>query len=228
MPISIPRPFVIETCNNPGTSATINLLGVATGPFAAFADMHASGETVSFMITDQIAQSQEFIGTFATGTPDTLTVTTTGLNNSGGTSRLNFTGTCYVAETTPAAVGEYMSSVVLSGAPVSLTNNIIADITSLSLTAGDWDVWGTPNFSISASSNSMAGWINTVSATIPASPNGATIQMTIPFSAGVSGFALGTTRLSLASTTTVYLSAVASFAAGTVDAFGFLGARRRR
>jgi hypothetical protein len=126
-------------------------------------------------------------------------------------------------------VGEYKSSVVPSGSAVSLTNNVNANITTLSLTAGDWDVWGTADFSISSGAASLGGWINTTSATQPASPNGASIVQTTSSSfTATNGFTVGITRISIASTTTVYLSANASFVAGTVVAFGFLGARRVR
>lgn len=125
------------------------------------------------------------------------------------------------------SVGEFISSVVPSGSAVAMTNNVSANITTISLTAGDWDVWGTTNFTLSATGTSMGGWINTVSATQPTSPNGASVTMTFSFS-GVLGASVGRTRISIASTTTVYLSGAVAFASGTCGGFGFLGARRVR
>jgi len=40
-------------------------------------------------------------------------------------------------------VGEMLSTVVLVGAPIAMTTNVAINIASVSLTAGDWDVWGT-------------------------------------------------------------------------------------
>jgi len=40
-------------------------------------------------------------------------------------------------------VGEFISSVVLVGTPVAMTTDVAINITTVSLTAGDWDVWGT-------------------------------------------------------------------------------------
>jgi hypothetical protein len=163
-----------------------------------------------------------------------VTAPTIGVGGSGQISGANggvaITGSNTNDSAAAGYVGEYKSSVVASGSAVSLTNNVAANITSLSLTAGDWDVWGTTDFSISSGSNSLAGWINTVSASQPASPNGASVAQTTTSSSltGTNGLAVGMTRISISTTTTVYLSATASFIAGTVSAFGFLGARRVR
>lgn len=143
-------------------------------------------------------------------------------------TRLPIAGTSTNDNAQTGEIGEYKSSVIASGSAVSLTNNIAANITTLSLTAGDWDVWGTADFSISSGASSLAGWVNTASASQPGSPNGATAALTTSIGAGTTGFATGIARVSVASTTTVYLSAIASFSAGTAGAFGFLGARRVR
>jgi hypothetical protein len=129
-------------------------------------------------------------------------------------------------------IGEYISSTVVSGSAVSLTNNTAKDITSISLTAGDWDVWGTV-ISLaggSTTSNQLIGWISTTSATLPSAPNGgAYSQLQLTFSTGASNsLPVGPTRLSLVSTTTVYLSVFSAFAVSTMSAYGFIGARRVR
>src|SRR5262245_57492548 len=68
-------------------------------------------------------------------------------------------------------VGELMESEVLTGSAVSLTNNTAANVTSLSLTAGDWDVWGSVAFNaVAGTANLVVGAINTTSATLPTIP----------------------------------------------------------
>jgi hypothetical protein len=94
--------FVLETTSAPGTSTTITLAGAATGPFCRFRDKFSSGNPVYFTITDNATQSQAFRGTLTTGTPDTLTVVETFKSNAGTTTRLNFTGTCYVSSWIPS------------------------------------------------------------------------------------------------------------------------------
>lgn len=130
------------------------------------------------------------------------------------------------------SVGEYISSSVAAGSAVSLTNNAVANVTSISLTAGDWELSGNvvTNPAGSTVTTILAGWISTVSATLPTFPNGgAYTQTMVSATAGSVGAApITTTRLSLASTTTVYLSLVAAFSAGTLGGYGFIGARRVR
>jgi hypothetical protein len=129
-------------------------------------------------------------------------------------------------------IGEYIASTVLVGAPVPLTNNTPANITSISLTAGDWDVEGNIAFNPNAATTIalLAGWISTVSATQPTIPNGgAFFQYDLTFTTGtVQVFPTGRMRLSLASTTTVYLSVQATFAVNTLGGYGHIHARRVR
>ena len=47
-------------------------------------------------------------------------------------------------------VGEYVSATVSVGSAVSLSNNVTANVTSMSLSAGDWDVGGLVAFSAGA------------------------------------------------------------------------------
>lgn len=126
-------------------------------------------------------------------------------------------------------IGEYISDTVSSGAALSLTTATPLDITSISLTAGDWDVWGTVAFVVSVNADTLSCGIGSASATLPAATTGARNRLATDSStAGSSILPTGTTRKSLASTTTVYLVAQADFGGGTVTAYGFIGARRVR
>lgn len=129
-------------------------------------------------------------------------------------------------------VGEDISSVVLEGAGVALTTNVIRDITSIALTAGDWDIYA--NFGVVGATGTsltfLNGWIGTSSATAvngtfsstlfysTANIIGVTpINMTVPF-----------LRVSSAVPFTAYLSCVATFGVSTLTASGQIEARRRR
>lgn len=131
------------------------------------------------------------------------------------------------------SVGQYISSNVALGSAVSLTASTAANVTSISLTAGDWDcqgnVWFNPAGTTTSTNNQ--GWISTVSATLPTPPNsgmqtGSTSAITT--GSGGYGFQVGPGRLSLASTTTVYLGAFSAFGTSTNAAYGFIGCRRMR
>jgi hypothetical protein len=126
-------------------------------------------------------------------------------------------------------VGQIIESTVLAGSAVSLTTATAANITSISLTAGDWDVWGSVCSNPSSTATYYYGWISTTSATVPTAPNGgaiAVIQVSFASAAG-QFIPVGQRRLSLASTTTVYLSMQSAFA-GTNAGYGYIGARRVR
>jgi hypothetical protein len=129
-------------------------------------------------------------------------------------------------------VGEYISSTVLVGSAVALSTGTPANVTSISLTAGDWDVWGSVAFNPAGTTTITAesGGINTVTGTLPTSPGGGGfVSLAGGFTTGAGDtLPVGSTRLSLPATTTVYLVAQAAFAISTMGAYGFLGARRRR
>ncbi len=131
-------------------------------------------------------------------------------------------------------IGEYVSSAVASGSAVSLTTATTASVTSISLTAGDWDVTGLVEYIASS----------------------ATVAANAPIYAGIGSTSAGLTdaqysllragamttasyspwntidtpvvRFSLTSTTTIYLHAQATFTAGTMTAYGTIRARRVR
>jgi len=123
-------------------------------------------------------------------------------------------------------VGEYQTN---STYGVSLSTAATSNATSLSLTAGDWDVWGSVQFVPAGSTayNSVLLGINTTSSTIGAL--GTYIELNGSFVTG-NPITLSTpvVRISLASATTVYLPALANFSVSTMIANGFIAARRVR
>lgn len=88
------RNFVLETANAPGTSATVNLAGAATGR-RSFAAAFATG-TVAHYFMDDGTQAEWGRGTVTFGSPTTLSRDTVIGNTAGTTARLNFTGSVRV------------------------------------------------------------------------------------------------------------------------------------
>lgn len=132
-------------------------------------------------------------------------------------------------------VGEYISSSVAFGAAVSLTNNTEANITSISLTAGDWDVCGVGWYFGDAATTVTAtiGCISTASATLQGvGTTGRTDQIypgTAIYATGNNlSLPLVSQRVSIAATTTIYLVTLSKFAINTQVAYGQLWARRVR
>lgn len=128
--------------------------------------------------------------------------------------------------------GEYISSSILIGSQVSLTSSSTAPITSISLTAGDWDVRGVVVFNPNAATTatSLTAGISFNSTIFGAFGDENNInKLSIPFAAGQFAYLnVGTMRIPLGSTTTIYLIAQAVFAVNTMSAYGFIGARRFR
>jgi hypothetical protein len=128
-------------------------------------------------------------------------------------------------------VGELIESEILVGSAVSQTTGTSANITSISLTAGDWDVFGNyfTNMAGGTTTTNFEAAIHTTSATLPTRPNkGAHVMMNCSGVGQNYGIPIGTKRLSLSGTTTVYLVASANFSGSTLSGYGYLGARRVR
>jgi hypothetical protein len=127
-------------------------------------------------------------------------------------------------------VGEYISSTVAYNA-VNLTTATSANVTSISLTAGDWDVVGSclvdgPGTTVL---NYMIAGFSSTSATLPVYQyytaayfqGGATPFSIVNIFANPPSF-----RFSLSATTTIYLVVNAGFSVNTLTAGGYMAARR--
>jgi hypothetical protein len=132
------------------------------------------------------------------------------------------------------SVGELITATIAT-AGTALTTATPANVIPtpfLSLTAGDWDVWGEVCFLPAATTSvtQMACGISSVSATLPAAGSGLN-QSTI--AALVVGaipqcYDVVQRRVSIASTTPYYLTAQAAFTISTLTVFGTIYARRVR
>jgi hypothetical protein len=141
------------------------------------------------------------------------------------------TGTATNDNANAGNIGEYISSTILAGSAVSLSNGAPKDITTVSLTAGDWDCRGDVQ-SLPGSGTTTAailGWINTTSATVPTGSTALFNIGSLPSNPNqVFAFPVGDMRFSLSGTTTVYLSMEAGFSVSTLTGYGSIGCRRAR
>jgi hypothetical protein len=118
-------------------------------------------------------------------------------------------------------VGEYIESVVLSAAAVNLPAGTPTAVTSVPLTAGDWDVWGNIGFNSTGTVQNQFGAINNA-VSFPDPAYYAAIL------AATNGFTVPHRRYSFTTNTTVYLVAQCGFTTGTATACGVISARRAR
>ncbi len=141
-------------------------------------------------------------------------------------------GTTQADNANSGIVGEYISSSLSIGSAVTLTTLIAKDVTTISLTPGYWDVFGYVYWTPGASTSwtdiycSISGTTNTLNFTV-GRYNTHSTAANVP-GANDFGKALAPYRLSLATTTTVYLVAFATFSVSTMKAYGYIAARRMR
>jgi len=139
-------------------------------------------------------------------------------------------------------VGEVINSCILVGSEVSLTSGTAANVTSISVTAGDWDIWGMINYDIAGTTSitALSASISDVTAALPTPPNVTTnfpdgggmdfvrFSAFVPGSSTANGYPTGAVRALLSGTTTIFLVAFSNFTVSTNKAFGCITARRRR
>ena len=162
--------------------------------------------------------------------------TTTGsdvlpLSTGGTLSQPNITGVINASVASAGNVGEEITASRAIGSASAMTTGTLINVTSMSLTAGDWDVRGVVGFAVGGSTvlATISGGSSVTSLTLTterysnisfpaaANPVGPSYILTIPYQ-----------RISLATTTTVYLVAVASFSVAGCSGYGSMSARRVR
>lgn len=133
-------------------------------------------------------------------------------------------GTTTNDNATAGNIGQTNSSKVASGSAVSLVTATAKNITSVSLTAGDYLVWGNINFTETTSTvTARSGSISTTSSTIATDGTEGYCGVQSTVTSETNTINAPMVRISLSGTTTVYMVASATFSAGTCAAFGSLG-----
>ena len=154
--------------------------------------------------------------------------TTAALSRSGN-GGIAVQGTNTNDSATAGFVGEYVESIVGSGA--SLSSGAALNVTSIALTAGDWDVAGVIAFSMNGNVTQTVANIATSSgaAGTAGNPGRSTPSYAFPAAAvaNVSNVNISPCRMLLASAGSAFLVALATFTS-TATANGSIWARRRR
>lgn len=208
-----------------------NLAGLGTGVATLLGAASSgtggiAGTTSPTLVTPTlgVAAATSINGLGLTGT-GTITGT-----SSTSVGRGQYLGTNDNTAASAGNIGEYIVSNIAGGSAVALTTGVAANITSVSLTAGDWDCrgWVGTNPNAATTSSALFGWISTTSATFPTQPNGgAFVQQSFSLAAGGTySVPVGTGQFIVNTTTTVFLSTTVNFAVNTNAAYGFIGCRR--
>jgi hypothetical protein len=146
-----------------------------------------------------------------------------------------YSGTATNNDASAGNIGEYVTASLAQGSAVSLTTATAVNITSISLTAGDWDVQGDGYFagsgtttvgddavSVSATSGTLDQALDRITIF---SPGGVTL-----YGGAFSKTSVATpvARFSLSTTTTIYMVVRSDFGVSTTSAYGLIRARRVR
>lgn len=146
-------------------------------------------------------------------------------------------GTTLADNAATGNLGEFITSSIPVGSAVSLTTATTANMTSIVLTAGDWDLNVQANFNITGGTVAdVRMGPSPTSATLATQTAqgvvGTDALVLSPLGlAGATGvYTLGNidVRVSTASTVTIYATTQANFSVGTVTVYGTIRARRVR
>lgn len=212
-----------KVSGGPNTTATVTITNASPGVITWTTHGLTAYQAVNFTTTG--------------GLPTGLTVGTTYYVVPGASLTANsFTVATSIANA--VAGTQVNTSSAGSGTQTGISNATLStgatkDLAGLSLTAGDWDLMATICFTANAATTASVfdGGINNAANTLPTPPGaGAYFQQSITVGAGgvEPCFSIGPTKIGLSATTTEYLSSQATFALNTMNAFGYISARRRR
>jgi hypothetical protein len=152
--------------------ATDTLVGKATTDGLTNKTFDTAGTGNSFLINGVAVTANQGTGSVVRATSPTLTTPVLGVATATSLAFSPTTGGIIGTNTnnsvSAGTVGEFVSSTVTSGSAVALTTNTGANVTSISLTAGDWLVTGQGVFAPAATTTQtfVSFGISTTSATI--------------------------------------------------------------
>lgn len=205
-----------------GTSITNSPI---SGNAGSFTTLGATGALSGAGFTNYFA-SPPAIGSTAANTGAFTTLNASGLISPSSTVGIKGTATNDSAQA--GSIGEYATNTT---AGTSLTNNTNANATSVSLTAGDWDVSGVCSYHPAATTSIVDVFCGVTTTSLGTPGTGSlTNYVWAAFVPGATTILINSpvVRISVASTTTVYLIAQSAFTVSTQTVDGFIRARRPR
>jgi hypothetical protein len=193
---------------------------------ATFADTYTASNLLysngANTVTGLATANSGVLTTSTTGVPSIDTtnfqVLTTGVQMKGNN-----------ANTAPPAgfIGEQIRSAIASGSAVALTSTVAANVTSISLTTGIWDVSCIAMFTGTVTTGTGCSCsINTTSATLGTAGDNFITVPTNSTAARDYAITIPAYRITLGSTTTVYLVARSDFTVGANSVYGRISATR--
>jgi len=221
-----------------GSFTTLSATGTITSTLAtgtAPLTVASTTQVANLNVSQLVGATWIAPGTIGSTTPSTGAFTT--LSATGAITPAQVAG--IVGTTTnnnaqAGSVGEYVESVLAPSSHITLVSGTPTNVTSISLTAGDWDVWGIviADSDATTTATAVTPWISTTSATlvsINTCLRSAWQQTNALFpNAGYLTVEPPKQRISISATTTVYLSVQVNFGVANMYVSGAIRARRAR
>lgn len=217
-----------------GTATNLTGLPVATGisglgtGVATFLATPTSANFAAAVTGETGTGAVVFATSPALVTPALGVATATSINGS-TVSPGHYSGEPSTGSAAAGEIGEYVESVIVAGSAVALVTGTGKTVTSITLSAGDWDV------DLSTYFNSGVGNVTSITTGMSLVTN--TLDTT-PGRWGQMLFSLTTPptihtnvppyRFSISGSTTIFLIAQSGFTAASMAAFGIIRARRAR
>jgi hypothetical protein len=217
----------VKTFGAAGNVGKLVVAGTTSGSTVLNATAVASGTLTLPAATDTL------VGKATTDILTNKTFNSAGTGNVLQVSSVTVSSGQYPGETTTGSatagnVGEIITATVARATNTAITSATAKSITSISLTAGDWDVSGYAGYSIgtTAATNIQAG-ISTTTNTMPGFDSGAQTIINASISVGDVIIPTPITRISISGTTTVFLVGLITYPS-TATCYAGIRARRAR
>ena len=222
---------VIPTVTLSGGTINSTTIGATTPSTGAFTTLNTTGlaslnslSTASATITGGTINGTTVGATTASTGRFTTVVATSSITPS---TTAGIIGTTLADNANSGAVGELLSN---SATGTSLTSNQATNLTSVSLTPGDWDVQAICIYHAASTTVALSifSTVSTTSATLGAAGNAASLVNTFPAGPNAQQLVSPVVRVNVSSTTTVFAVGLSVFNTSTMTADGYIRARRVR
>ena len=227
--------FVATGTTNAGTmwqlTTTDPVIGTSNLTFSLATPLTASTFIQTLLDDTTAALARATLGAVGLTGNETIAGNKTFAGSIGPSQTLGIVGTTTNNDANAGSVGEFISSTVAQGSALSLVSFTDKTVTSISLTAGDWDISGEVMVLVASTTSvtQIQGSTSLTTNLIDESYKFA--YYTAAFAAGAIssiGWPIPRRRVSIAASTTVYLVARAGFTTSTASAWGRIDARRVR
>lgn len=200
-----------------------------TGTFSFFNGFSVSTQPL-FVISGAATNTVNYLTAAGSITTSALTLTATGTDTnislniiSKGTGRVAIQGTSTNTAAAAGYVGEFMSASNTTASPIVFTASVAKTLQSITLTAGDWDVWG----NIYWSGTTVTGGVVSINTTTNTHADLSLAGYINPVVTSANlGICAPQQRFLVSGSTTVYIVGSVS-GTGTLNGSGGIYARRR-